>query len=302
MNKFDRITAILIHLQSIRLVTIILVLLFMMQCQHKEDAILEKLKINDSALSTPSEGDWRHEYKEKYQSFENFLDKKPLVKNDSVNKIYLLPIGQFKGLQDSILRATKEYLTIYFDMEVIILDTYDDKRIPKNNKRVYEGKEQILASYIIDTLLPPIRPKDAIAVMAITPIDVYPKKLWNFVFGLASYENRVGVSSINRFCYDGLTQENYSRALSLTINVSAHEITHMLQVSHCITSVCLMQGSNSLEEIYSHPNRVCSSCHKKIHHSCKFDIKNRLEKLVHFFDEHQLNRDYNLAMKDLKSI
>jgi len=44
-------------------------------------------------------------------------------------------------------------------------------------------------------------PKDAICVIAITKIDLYPSDEWNFVFGIGSLFKGVGVFSFARYIH-----------------------------------------------------------------------------------------------------
>lgn len=46
--------------------------------------------------------------------------------------------------------------------------------------------------------------------MGITEKDLFPKPEWNYVFGLASYEDGVGVTSIYRFADGHLKDSNFN--------------------------------------------------------------------------------------------
>jgi archaemetzincin len=63
----------------------------------------------------------------------------------------------------------------------------------------------------LDSILIKQKPQDAVALMGITERDLFPRPEWNYVFGLASYENGVGVSSIYRFADGHLTTSNLTR-------------------------------------------------------------------------------------------
>ncbi|MGE8553939.1 MAG: hypothetical protein ACN6OB_08375 [Chryseobacterium jejuense] len=49
--------------------------------------------------------------------------------------------------------------------------------------------------------------------MGITERDLFPRPDWNYVFGLASYENGVGVTSMYRFANGHLTDSNFNECL-----------------------------------------------------------------------------------------
>jgi archaemetzincin len=121
--------------------------------------------------------------------------KKKIKPEPGKNTIYLQPIGQFDELQKKEIALTKEYLKIYFQLETKILPTLPNSIFPKNVKRIFkDGQEQILASYVLDSILIKQKPQDAVALMGITERDLFPRPEWNYVFGLASYENGVGVT------------------------------------------------------------------------------------------------------------
>ncbi len=72
--------------------------------------------------------------------------------------------------------------------------------IPAHTKRKHPewGDRQLLSSYILDDLLLPDRPDDALAYLALTARDLWPGDGWNFVFGEGKLRDRVGVWSIYR--------------------------------------------------------------------------------------------------------
>jgi archaemetzincin len=138
--------------------------------------------------------------------------------------------------------------------------------------------------------------------MAISARDLYPKPDWNYVFGLASYTDRVGVTSIYRLQEKTLTPENYTRSLTRLIAISSHEIGHMFSMWHCTYARCVMNGTNSLQETDAMPNRLCSQCQMKLHWNFQYDNTRRLQELTAFFYKNQLRSDYLLANRDLKKL
>jgi archaemetzincin len=73
----------------------------------------------------------------------------------------------------------------------------------------------VLSTYILREVLEPERPADALAYLALTASDLWPRKGWNFVFGQANLRKRVGVWSLYRngdpetyfsYAYAGLWQ------------------------------------------------------------------------------------------------
>ena len=135
--------------------------------------------------------------------------------------------------------------------------------------------------------------------MAIIAKDLYPAPSWNFAFGMASYEKRTGVSSLFRYFNE---TADTSKALDRLTHTSAHEIGHMLSMHHCLYALCIMNGSNSLEESDKQPNRLCSECHRKLQYNLKFDISKRLNSLNAYFRQHQVTAASLLIQKDMETL
>jgi archaemetzincin len=145
-------------------------------------------------------------------------------------------------------------------------------------------------------------PKDGIALMAISAKDLYPKEDWNYVFGLASYIKRVGVSSIYRLQKAPLDTTNFTLCLRRLINISSHEIGHMMSIYHCTFARCTMNGSNSLQETDLCPNRLCSECQMKLFPNFQYNNRKRLQQLVTFCRENDLQSDFNVLNHDLVAL
>jgi archaemetzincin len=254
--------------------------------------------LNDIKLKPPINGEWLFHHKEKGQSFDEYTKENLTVFSALDSNIYLQPIGKFDSIQMKALGLTKEFISIFFQAKAILLPTVSDEIIPDTSRRTLNGNQQLNASYILHKYLGNKLPKDGKALLAITALDLYPKKEWNYVFGLASYEKRVGVSSIYRLQDEKLEESNFDLCLSRLINISTHEITHMLKVHHCTHAVCLMNGSNSMEETDKSPNRLCSQCQMKLLWHFKYDNKKRLNELIAFFKINGLKRDYALNKQD----
>ena len=213
------------------------------------------------------------------------------------------PIGEFNDLQKKQIELTKEYLKIYFQQETKILPTISNDIFPKNFRRISKnGQEQILASYVLDSILIKKKPKDAVILMGITERDLFPKPEWNYVFGLASYQNGVGVTSMYRFSDGNLSESNFNKSLERLIKISSHEIGHMFGISHCLNANCVMNGTNNLTETDAHFARACSLCQYKLNSSLKYDNKKRLLELKKFFEENSFNAELSGTEKDLNLV
>lgn len=262
-------------------------------------AYFSAIAANDEPLAQPRPGEWLYEHPEPGQNFYQYQQLRVPRPDSSRRTLYLLPVGRFSPLQRQVLASTREYLARYFQLPVLLLPAESDATVPATaRRRGADGQEQLLAPYLLQQRLAGHLPPDGLAMMALTARDLYPKPEWNFVFGLASYPDRVGVTSLYRLQEAHLTPRNYARCLTRLLSISSHELGHMLLLRHCTHAVCVMNGTNSLSETDAHPNRLCSECQQKLYWTCRYDNRQRLRALHAFFNTHHLTRDARLAARD----
>lgn len=59
----------------------------------------------------------------------------------------------------------------------------------------------------------------------------------------------------------------------------AHETGHMFSIAHCSVNECLMNGSNSLDEMDRNTLHLCPVCLRKLQWNLKFDVRERYRQL-----------------------
>lgn len=283
---------------------LILIVLSLLSCKSdKQNSYFNLVAKNDTELQAPQEGEWLYEHKEKGQTFEQFLESKPIKPIKSKDIIYLEPIGKFSKLQRQQIELTKEYLEIFFQLKIKVLKDIPNDIVPLSKRRTgFENNEQLLAGYILDSVLVTNKPKDAIVMMGITELDLFPSPQWNYVFGLASYKHKVGVTSIYRFQDGNLNHDNFDLCLTRLLKVSSHEIGHMFSLHHCIEANCVMNGTNNLSETDKNLIRLCSKCQRKLNHSIGYDNRKRLKELIVYFKKNKLNQEAIILEKDFEKI
>jgi archaemetzincin len=119
-------------------------------------------------------------------------------------------------------------------------------------------------------------PDDAVAVMGVTEVDLYPDPDWNFVYGQASYEDHVGISSMARDGEGGADLTLFRRRAFTT---TVHEVGHMLGLAHCVAWECAMNGSNHRAEADSRPLEPCPACLAKLQRAVGFEPRARWAEL-----------------------
>lgn len=258
---------------------------------------------NDVKLGAPVYGDWLYSHPEKGQSFAQFMNSKHVVPTKENNIIYLQPIGNFDSQQVKQIELVRHYLEVFFQLETKVLKSTSNDIIPKHARRIGDvGQEQFLAGYILDSVLKKEKPEKGIALMAITEKDLYPKPEWNYVFGLASYRDKIAVSSIHRLYDKTAKGADFNLCLERLLKICSHEIGHMFGLHHCVEVNCVMNGTNSLVETDEHSLRLCSVCQRKLNSGFKYDNEKRLTELEKYFKENNLSEGLALMKKDIEKI
>uniref|UniRef100_A0A2K6QQN5 Archaemetzincin-2 n=1 Tax=Rhinopithecus roxellana TaxID=61622 RepID=A0A2K6QQN5_RHIRO len=219
-------------------------------------------------LHSPS--DWITSHPEAPQVFEQFFSD-PYRKTPSPDKcsIYIQSIGSLGNtriISEEYIKWLTGYCKAYF----------------------YGLRVKLLEPVPVSTTKCSFRkPEDAMCVVGITVIDLYPRDSWNFVFGQASarwysfFWHCVGIFSFARYGsdfysmrYEGKVKKlkkTSSSDSSIFDNYYIPEITSVLLLRSCKLA-CLMQGSNHLEEADRCPLNLCPTCLHKLQCAIGFSI------------------------------
>jgi len=238
-------------------------------------------------IATPRPGDWLDEHPENGQTFEEYRDSGANRPDASRHIIYLLPIGDFPDDTSPPLADLRAYAAAFFQMEVKLLPAYathDLEFEPRQNR--HSGRRQVLTTSIMDFLQTRL-PADACCLLGVTMTDLYPQASWNFVFGQASIDRRVGVYSFARYDPAFWKQERGKGyrdvILQRSCKVLVHETAHMFGLLHCTYYDCVVNGSNSMPETDAQPQHLCPVCLRKLHHALGFDAVKRYGELARFY-------------------
>lgn len=265
---------------------------------------IKKLQPLHQKPAKPRPGDWLDRFDEPGQSFSQYLDCNPVTPNKKRKTIAILPIGEFTKKQKQVLKLTAEFLRLYYCVPVKILKPLPAKHIPAQARRRHPqwGMKQFLSTYILDEILKPRLPKDALVLFGITATDLWPGEGWNFVYGQASLWERVGVQSIYRNGNAEGGPKEYQIFLQRTIKTATHEMGHVLSMQHCTAYECNMCGANHREESDRHPLWMCPQCLAKLCWACKADPLERYKKLAEFCRTHGLKTEAMFYEKSVKAL
>ena len=199
---------------------------------------------------------------------------------------------------------TAEYISVYFNLPAEILNDLSTSVIPKQARRTHPtwGVKQILSIYVLNELLIPRRSANALALLGLTAIDLWPGHGWNFVFGQASLYERVGVWSLYRNGNPEDSDNIFRLCLIRTIKTAVHEIGHILTMQHCIEYECIMNGSNHREESDRRPIYLCPACLKKLCWNIEIDPLQRYMKLEAFCRKHGLLQEASFFHKSIECL
>ena len=252
-------------------------------------------------LGKPKPGEWLAEHFEAGQTYRQYLDSRP-VRRGKRRTIYVEPLGEMTATQKKIVNLTAECLRAYYQLPVTVLDNLPLTTVPKSARRKAGGghDEQILTDYVLENVLKPRLPKDAVAMIALTTADLWPGEGWNYVFGQASLSDRVGVWSMHRFGDPDAGPAAYKLCLLRTLKTATHETGHMFSMAHCVAYRCNMDGSNHLPEADRQPLEMCPHCLAKLCYATGADPAKRFEQLIAFYKANDLPAEREFCEKSLK--
>ena len=144
-------------------------------------------------------------------------------------------------------------------------------------------------------------PDDAAALIAFTNYDLYPGDTWAFVFGQATFSERVGVWSLYQFARPD-QKTDFNLLLDRTLKIAMHETGHMFSMKHCTKYECLMSGTNHLNETDRRPLDNCPECMAKLAWAMKYDPVERYKRLADFWTKNARPEEARLMQEKAKAI
>jgi archaemetzincin len=246
-------------------------------------------KCGFETLGRARPGDWRAgpgRY-ERHQDFMMYSRTKPRESLLRPRVLVMRPHGRWSVRYRRLKPILTEFMRIFFQRPVRWGKPLDGA-FPKRVRGQYGPRRWV--QYWTRPILKALkedRPYNALAVLGVTTEDLYPDSRWNFVFGEARLDHRVGIYSVSRLFPDfydmNWTVGTLRRGLLLAMKVLSHETGHMLGIHHCVAYACGMNGCNSLVELAKNPLPFCPVCVAKMAWKLRFNVKRRYQKLARFF-------------------
>jgi archaemetzincin len=267
-------------------------------------APFHKLLPLHARLDKAAPGEWLAEHPEPGQTYLQYVRSNPVRPDSTRRTIYVQPLGVFTEAQRKVIAVTAEYMHHYFNLRVNTRDDLPLSLSPAAARRKHPTwkVDQVLSTYVLEKVLAPRLPVDAVAYIAFTASDLWPGEGWNFVFGQASLSDRVGVWSFNRFGDPGESDAALRLCLRRTMALATHETGHMFSMAHCTLYECNMCGSNHLEEADRRPIWLCPHCLAKLCWATKTDPREHFQRLAAFYKAQGFTKEQEFCEKSLAAI
>jgi archaemetzincin len=240
----------------------------------------------------PGPGDWMVAHPETGMNFEQYRTTRAPGRTGTRTAIILQPLGYLDAHARGLMKKLAAFTSAYFDIHVRVSPSLG---LGSRGRRTRSDGERHWVQYhtgtLIDRVLAPRLPSDAVAMLGITLSDLYPEPSWNFVFGEASLDARVGVYSLNRYFPKNPARGSADEerlGLFRSFKVLAHETGHMFGLVHCKRYECVMNGSNSLDEMDKAPLNLCAVCLKMLAYNLRFDVRSRYRRLLPIYEQNGL--------------
>lgn len=252
-------------------------------------------------MGKPLPDDWLATHKEAGQTYLQYVRSKPVRADKERRVLAILPFGEFTESQTKIADRTAEFMGDWFGLEMRKKKPIASNLVPSKARRLQPDtkNDQANVVYLLNEVVRPRLPDDAVAMLALTNFDLWPGNDVKFVFGQAAYRSRVGAWSMARFGNPDAGEHSYRLCLRRTIQVAVHETGHMFSMMHCPFYQCNMNGSNHLGEADRQPLALCPVCLAKLHYATGVDPETRFEKLAAFFEEEGFEAEQAFCKKSL---
>ncbi len=231
---------------------------------------------------TPGPYDWLATHLEFGQTFAEYVLSRPNRPDGVRSTLVLQPLGRFAGTGGPDPELLRRFAAAFFGLEVQVLPAVDLRLVDITSRQVPGQRGRQLRTGDLLRLLRANLPEHAYCMVGITMADLYPGPQWNYVFGEASLSDRVAVYSFARYlpAFWGDERDDPRLVLERSCKVLAHETGHAFGLRHCTAALCVMNGSNHLQESDSRPLHLCPEDLRKLQWAVGFDVRERYRRLA----------------------
>lgn len=145
-----------------------------------------------NCFDAPNNPSWRDDNPEEEEviSLRSYQKQPRLVRPTPRRRsIFVQPIGTFDGESDIAIKVAQEGLEAFFSIAITVLPPLSESEIPDQHWRGSplpgETWSQADGSYLLNDLLLPRVPRNAVIVKALTSFDLWDGDYMNYVLGWA---------------------------------------------------------------------------------------------------------------------
>ncbi|MGQ9780841.1 MAG: archaemetzincin family Zn-dependent metalloprotease [Nitrososphaeria archaeon] len=136
--------------------------------------------------------------------------------------------------------------------------------IPLSTQEYDSQRRQYKADLIIDRVAARRDSDKKGKVLGLTSVDISMPKM-NYVFGVTNIVRGAAVLSTARLAIlPGGAHLGLKTVEERIFKESAHEIGHLMGLTHCLEPTCIMSFSNSIKEVDDKLPTLCNACKEKL--------------------------------------
>jgi archaemetzincin len=216
------------------------------------------------------------------QTFRLYVIADPYIREEKRTKVVVRPLAAAEIAPKLTHPAVLRYLGAFFGATVEVARPISLGTVTGGARRTHPtwGDRQVHSLHILEKVLVPSLPDDAITHIGVTTDELWPNERYNYVFGQALLRRSAAVWSTNRL---GMIPEHTShdvRALLRNLKIATHEASHTLSMTHCVRYMCDMQATKHVGELDACPLWMCAECAMKVCWALRLDPAQRYRDLA----------------------